>query len=45
MATLVGEGIIEGLQGNAVGPKYAATRAQAAVFLYRAITKTEPVYE
>ena len=42
MATLVGEGIIEGLQGNAVGPKYAATRAQAAVFVYRALTKSEP---
>ncbi|NLK87154.1 MAG: hypothetical protein GX279_06655 [Clostridiaceae bacterium] len=42
MAALVGEGIIEGLQGNAVGPKYAATRAQAAVFVYRALTKTEP---
>ncbi len=45
MATLVGEGIIEGLQGNAVGPKYAATRAQAAVFVYRALTKSEPMDE
>ncbi len=45
MATLVGEGIIEGLQGNTVGPKYAATRAQAAVFVYRALTKSEPMDE
>lgn len=37
MATLVGEGIMEGFPGNAIGPKYTATRAQAAVFLYRAI--------
>lgn len=43
MAALVGEGIIEGLQGNAIGPKYAATRAQAAVFVYRALTKSEPI--
>ncbi len=42
MASLVGEGIVEGVQGNAVGPKYAATRAQAAVFVYRALTKSEP---
>lgn len=37
MATLVGEGIIEGLPGNAIGPKATATRAQAAVLLYRAM--------
>jgi hypothetical protein len=35
MAALAGEGIIEGLSGNTIGPKYTATRAQAAVFLYR----------
>lgn len=35
MATLVGEGIFEGLPGNAIGPKHTATRAQAAVFMYR----------
>jgi hypothetical protein len=45
MAALVGEGIIEGLQGNAIGPKYAATRAQASVFVYRALTKCEPLNE
>ena len=39
MATLVGEGIMEGLPGSAIGPKYTATRAQAAVFLYRALNK------
>jgi len=42
MAVLVGEGIIEGLQGNTIGPKYTATRAQAAVIIYRALMKTEP---
>jgi hypothetical protein len=42
MASLVGEGMIEGLQGNAIGPKYAATRAQATVFVYRALTMSEP---
>ncbi|HOQ07809.1 MAG TPA: fibronectin type III domain-containing protein [Clostridiales bacterium] len=42
MAVLVGEGIMEGLQGNTIGPKYNATRAQAAVFIYRALTMTEP---
>jgi hypothetical protein len=35
MAALVGEGVIEGLSGNTIGPRYTATRAQAAVFLYR----------
>jgi len=35
LATLVGEGIIEGLSENTLGPKQTATRAQAAVFLYR----------
>ncbi|MGE5614746.1 MAG: fibronectin type III domain-containing protein [Bacillota bacterium] len=35
MAALVGEGIIEGYSGNIIGPKHMATRAQAAVFLYR----------
>lgn len=39
MATLVGEGIIEGLSGSTIGPKYTATRAQAAVFLYRALNR------
>lgn len=42
MAVLVGEGIMEGMQGSTLGPKYNATRAQAAVFIYRALTKTEP---
>lgn len=42
MAVLVGEGIIEGLQGNTLGPKYNATRAQAAVFIYRVLLKSEP---
>ena len=39
MASLVGEGIMEGLPGSAIGPKSTATRAQAAVFLYRALNK------
>ncbi len=39
IAALVGEGIMEGMSGNALGPKYTATRAQAAVFLYRALNK------
>ena len=39
MAMLVGEGIMEGFPGNAIGPKHTATRAQAAVFLYRAMNK------
>lgn len=39
MATLAGEGVIEGLPGNIIGPKYTATRAQAAVFLYRILSK------
>jgi len=39
MATLAGEGIIEGLPGNIIGPKYTATRAQAAVFVYRTLSK------
>jgi hypothetical protein len=42
MAVLVGEGIMEGLQGNTLGPKYNATRAQAAVFIYRALLNSEP---
>jgi len=42
MAVLVGEGIMEGMQGNILGPKYNATRAQAAVFIFRALTKTDP---
>jgi 2',3'-cyclic-nucleotide 2'-phosphodiesterase/3'-nucleotidase/5'-nucleotidase len=42
MAVLAGEGIMEGLQGNTIGPKYPATRAQAAVFIYRALTRSEP---
>lgn len=40
MASLVGEGIIEGISGNTIGAKYTATRAQAAVFVYRALNKT-----
>lgn len=39
MATIVGEGIMEGLPGNAVGPSVTATRAQAAVLLYRTMNK------
>ncbi len=42
MAVLAGEGIMEGLPGNTIGPKYTATRAQAAVFVYRALIKSEP---
>ena len=42
MAVLAGEGIMEGLQGNTLGPKYNATRAQAAVFIYRALLNSEP---
>lgn len=37
MAILVGEGIMEGFPGNVLGPGRTATRAEAAVFLYRAI--------
>ncbi len=39
MATLAGEGVIEGLPGNIIGPKYTATRAQAAVLLYRTLSR------
>lgn len=39
MATIVGEGIMEGLPGNAIGPALTATRAQAAVLLYRTMNK------
>jgi len=39
VATLVGEGIMEGVSGTAIGPKYTATRAQAAVLLYRTLNK------
>jgi hypothetical protein len=39
MATLAGEGVIEGLPGNIIGPLYTATRAQAAVFVYRTLNK------
>lgn len=42
MAVLVGEGIMEGMQGNIIGPRYTATRAQAAVIIYRALMKTSP---
>ena len=42
MAVLAGEGIMEGLQGNTLGPRYNATRAQAAVFIYRALINSEP---
>lgn len=41
MATLVGEGIIEGMPGNIIGPKYSATRAQAAVMLFRTLNKIQ----
>jgi len=37
MSILVGEGIMEGFPGNTLGPKRTATRAEAAVFLYRAM--------
>jgi len=43
MATLAGEGVIEGLPGNVIGPKYTATRAQAAVFLYRTLNRIDAV--
>lgn len=39
MAMLVGEGIMEGFPGNTLGPKHTATRAEAAVFLYRAMNR------
>ncbi len=39
LATIVGEGIMEGLPGNAIGPSVTATRAQAAVLLYRTMNK------
>ena len=39
VATLVGEGIIEGMSDKAIGPKNTATRAQAAVFMYRTLNK------
>ena len=41
MATLAGEGVIEGLPGNIIGPKYSATRAQAAVMLFRTLSKIQ----
>ncbi len=39
MATLVGEGIIDGLSEHSIAPGATATRAQAAVLLYRALQK------
>lgn len=39
MATLVDEGIIDGVSKNSIAPKATATRAQAAVFLYRTLQK------
>ena len=39
LATIVGEGIMDGLPGNAIGPSVTATRAQAAVLLYRTMNK------
>lgn len=39
VATLVGEGIIEGITGKTIGPGNTATRAQAAVFVYRTLNK------
>lgn len=39
VATLVGEGIIEGISDRAIGPRNTATRAQAAVFVYRTLNK------
>lgn len=37
MASVVGEGIMEGRSARAVAPKDTATRAEAAVILYRAL--------
>lgn len=39
VASLVGEGIIEGISDTTIGPKNTATRAQAAVFMYRTLNK------
>ncbi|HEX2947483.1 MAG TPA: S-layer homology domain-containing protein [Clostridia bacterium] len=39
VATLVGEGIIEGVSDNAIGPRNTATRAQAAVIMYRTLNR------
>lgn len=39
MATIVGEGIMEGVSVYSVGPQLTATRAQAAVLLYRTMNK------
>lgn len=39
MASVVGEGIIEGRSARAIAPKDTATRAEAAVILYRVIDR------
>lgn len=39
VASLVGEGIIGGISDKAIGPQNTATRAQAAVFIYKTLGK------
>lgn len=39
MASLVGEGVLTGVSGNAIAPRNTATRAEAAVFIYRIIDR------
>ena len=39
IASLYGEGIIKGKGENTLAPKESATRAEAAVMLYRALEK------
>lgn len=39
VAALVGEGILEGTSSYSISPKNTLTRAQAAVFIYRALNK------
>ncbi len=39
VAALVGEGVLEGTSSHSISPKNTLTRAQAAVFIYRALNK------
>lgn len=39
VAALVGEGILEGTSSTSISPKNTLTRAEAAVFIYRALNK------
>lgn len=39
MASLVGEGVMSGVSSNSIAPKHSATRAEAAVFIYRVIDR------